>query len=606
MRRDLGPAGVALALTLAAGARSGPAAGAAVDDLPEGTWSEREIRPILEKTLTLRLDPDLSALSAGERVAVEKLLEVGRIFQTIYEESTHADAVAAHEQLLAWDQRLGSPPRTQQLLDLYRLFEGPIATTLDNRRVPFLPVGPEVPGKNVYPAGATKASLDAFLAANPAARPAILHVRTVVRGDDPETARRDRAALDRHPVLDTLHPGLREALDDAVAEPAAEPYRAVPYSVAYADDILRAYTLLNEAADAVETDDIEFARYLRLRSRDLLCDDYEAGDAVWVTSRFQNLNAQIGSYETYADELFGVKSFFSLSLLIRDRARTEELRTALANIQQIEDALPYSDHKTVRQDIPVGVYDVIADFGQARGTNTATILPNEAYISHLFGRTILLRSNILTNPRLFAMAQAEFAAAVVPEHRDDLALDGDFYRTLWHEVGHYLGVERTKNGEDLDVALQETSDALEEMKADLVSLFAAEALHASGAYDDARLRGVYAGGIRRVLQKVRPRPNQPYQTMELMQWNYFLEKGLLEFDPQAQALRIHYDRYHAVVTDLLAEILALQRAGDAEAARAFIARYSIWKDDLHEVIASRMRQAETYRYRLVRYAALGE
>ena len=32
----------------------------------------------------------------------------------------------------------------------------------------------------------------------------------------------------------------------------------------------------------------------------------------------------------------------------------------------------------IREDIPVGVYDVIADFGQSRGGNTASILPNEA------------------------------------------------------------------------------------------------------------------------------------------------------------------------------------------------------------------------------------
>ena len=70
-------------------------------------------------------------------------------------------------------------------------------------------------------------------------------------------------------------------------------------------------------------------------------------------------------------------------------------------------------------------------------------------------------------------------------------------------------------------------DLLEEMKADLVSLFAARELHERGAFDDARLRAVYADGIRRVLQKTRPRRDQPYQTMQLIQWNWFLDHGLL-------------------------------------------------------------------------------
>jgi hypothetical protein len=36
-----------------------------------------------------------------------------------------------------------------------------------------------------------------------------------------------------------------------------------------------------------------------------LSDDYESGDAAWVTGHFKTLNAQIGSYETYDDELYG-------------------------------------------------------------------------------------------------------------------------------------------------------------------------------------------------------------------------------------------------------------------------------------------------------------
>ena len=45
------------------------------------------------------------------------------------------------------------------------------------------------------------------------------------------------------------------------------------------------------------------------RARDLLTDDYESGDAAWITGRFRNLNAQIGSYETYDDELMGTRAF---------------------------------------------------------------------------------------------------------------------------------------------------------------------------------------------------------------------------------------------------------------------------------------------------------
>jgi hypothetical protein len=367
---------------------------------------------------------------------------------------------------------------------------------------------------------------------------------------------------------------------------------------------MNAYGLLHEAAEAVENDDEEFAKYLRNRARDLLSDDYESGDAAWVTGHFKNLNAQIGSYEVYDDELYGVKSFFGFSLLGTRQKETTALRQAMKGLQALEDSLPYDNHKKIREDIPVGVYDVIADFGQTRGGNTATILPNESYLARRYGRTILLRANIMREPNIFEGTSRTWEAAIAPEHKNDLTADGNFYRTLWHEVGHYLGVDRTKAGRDLDEALQENSSAMEEMKADLVSLFVVPALGGNNYYTDAQQRAVYASGILRVLQNNKPRRDQPYNTMQLMQWNFFLEHGLLSFE--SGKLRIHYDKYHDTVGNLLRRVLEVQYQGDKAASDRFIEQYTKWDDNLHAVVAKNIRDQQRYRFRLFKYAALGE
>jgi hypothetical protein len=555
-------------------------------------WGDEQIRPIREKTLELRLALVEGALTPQEQAAIAELLAAGERLHDLYLRQRHHQALAAKS-------ALANHPERKDLVDLFRLNSGPIATTLTNQREPFLGVDPEIPARNVYPLGATRDALDAYLAAHPERRDELLHLRSVVEEATDANLARAFATLDGRPALDVLHPGLRVRLQEA------ESYFAVPYSVAYADDIFFIYDRLNAAAAAVEAHDPAFARFLKLRSRDLLADDYDGSDAAWVTSRFTgNLNAEIGSYETYDDALYGVKTFFALSLLQRDAARTAELTTALGDIQAIEDALPYVAHKRVNSDIPVGVYNVIADFGQARGTNTASILPNESHLARQFGRTILIRANILTNPELFALRREAFNAATVADHAGDLVPDGAFYRTLWHEVGHYLGVDRTADGRELDVALQDTADLLEEMKADLVSLFAARFLHERGAHDNARLQAIYADGIHRVLQKNRPRRDQPYQTMQLIQWNWFLDRGLLEVEQGR--LQIHYERYPEAVSSLLTAVLGLQLEGDRSAANAFVDRWTRWDESLHGAIAERMRAAETTRFTLVRYEALGE
>jgi hypothetical protein len=570
-----------------------------------GYWTPEQAQAVLDKTQEIRLAPDLSALSAGERRAVDKLIEVGRIFQRLYEVSRHHQA----EQALAMLEGPGRPAHADALLRLYRLHKGPIATTLDNKRLPMAPVDPVVPGKNVYPWGVARDEIERFLAAHPAERERILDPRTVVRRKTAENTRRDLSALSRHPALDALHPGLKARLS---AAPDAGAFYAVPYAVAYADEMVKASGLLMAAADDVAAGDAEFAGYLRNRARDLLSNDYESGDAAWVTGRFGRLNAQIGAYETYDDELFGAKAFFAVSVLLRDEAATAALRKALGGLQAIEDALPYgtaasgaeSSKKKIREDIPVAVYQVIADFGQARGINTATILPNDALFARRYGRTILLRANIMRHEGIRATAAEGWKAAVADAFEGDLGPEGDFQRTLWHEVGHYLGVDRDRQGRDLDQALQENASALEEMKADLVSLFAAKSLRERGYYDDATLRHVYAAGIKRTLQNVKPRRDEPYATMQLMQMNYFLEKGLLELDAAGQ-LAVRYERYHDTVAALLREVLALQYEGDKAAADRFIERYTTWSD-AHEKLAERMRAATPYRWRIVRYSALGE
>jgi len=586
----------------------------ATGQMPAGYWPLEKSQPIVEKTQTIRLAPNLSHLTQGERTAVAKLIEVGKIFQALYEQQRHPEAIDSARNLQVLDRRMGSPAATQNLLTLYRLFQGPIATTLDNKREPFLPVDGVQPGKAVYPWGVKKDELDAFIAAHPERRDEIFGLRTVVRRSTVASLARDLAVLKKYPALPTLHPGLQENLSQfairfgsrARAPRSSEAFYAVPYSVAYADELIEAHGLLNEAANAVEKDDEEFARFLRNRARDLLSDDYESGDAAWVTGRFKNLNAEIGSYETYDDELFGVKTFFALNVLSTRQQETTALRQAMKGLQALEDSLPYENHKKVREDIPVGVYDVVADFGQSRGGNTATILPNESYLARRYGRTILLRTNIMRDPNIFESTSGNLVAAIGAEQAKELTPEGNFYRTLWHEVGHYLGVDRTNDNRDLDEALLDNASAMEEMKADLVSLYVAAALRRQGYYTDAQLRSVYAGGILRVLQNNKPRRDQPYNTMQLMQWNFFLENGLLTFDRSSGRMRVHYDKYHDTVRKLLTKVLDVQHQGDKAASDRFIDQYTTWDENLHGVVAKNIRDQQRYRFRLFKYAALGE
>jgi hypothetical protein len=592
--------GALLALVFAGAAAAAPAR------LPAGYLPAAESQPMIDKALRAHLAPDVSGLTPAERTVVERLIQAGQIFEDLHQEMRYPGAIAAREDLFALDRRLGSPAETANLVTLYYMSHGPVARMLDNQRRPFLPVASPPPGGSLYPADATRDEIDAWMGAHPEARASILAPRTVVRRADAGTLKRDLTVLRDHPLLDGLHPGLRASLEAKAKHPDRKSFYAVPYPVAF-PRLLDCHRLLTEASVAIESEDEDLAIYLRNRARDLITNDYESGDASWVTGRFKTLNAEIGSYENYDDELYGTKTYFALSILKADHARSNALHAATAEIQKLEDSLPYNEgkpHKRVRSDIPVGVYDVLADFGQSRSANTATILPNDAGPARRYGRIIMLRRNIMESPELFEVSRAAYAAAVAEPYVSSFDRTGGSNRTLWHEIGHYLGVDRTRDGRDLDLALEQASAPLEEMKSDLVALYVAPALVRMGFYTVADLEPLYASGIKRVLLKNRPDRAQPYQTMELMQFNYFMDRGVLTFDAATARLSVHQEKFHDAVTAMLREVLELQAAGDARAAEDYIAKWTTWREDLHERVAESMRSTEKYRYTYVTFELL--
>ncbi len=242
------------------------------------------------------------------------MIEVGHIFQKLYEEQRHPEALSSYRALEQLDKKHRLDTRHAEPADALSSVPG---TNRDDTRKQTRTVSS---GRSIE-ARKERVSVgnhEGSHRSRNAQTFSICGLSFVTRSA--KNIQEDIAKLNKYPALQTLHPKLLAELQRL--QPAAKrSVYSVPYAVAYADDLMKAYGLLNEAADAVEKDDEEFARYLRNRARDLLSNDYESGDASWITGRFKNLNAQIGSYETYDDELFGVKTFFSFCLL---QTRQEE------------------------------------------------------------------------------------------------------------------------------------------------------------------------------------------------------------------------------------------------------------------------------------------
>src|SRR5262245_45168910 len=152
-------------------------------------WNESQSGEILDRTLRLQLPLAEGVLTEAEEAALKELLAAGERMHALYLDQKHPQALAAR----AW---LDGQTDRSDLKDLFELFGGPIATTLDNQRKAFLTVSEETPARNLYPIGTSREELDAFLARNPERRDELLDSRALVRRADPPTIKAALAELD--------------------------------------------------------------------------------------------------------------------------------------------------------------------------------------------------------------------------------------------------------------------------------------------------------------------------------------------------------------------------------------------------------------------------
>ena len=91
---------------------------------------------------------------------------------------------------------------------------------------------------------------------------------------------------------------------------------------------------------AALSDDPAFAKFLRLRADALLTDDYYPSDIAWLDLENPKFDMIFAPYETYLDDLLGVKTSYGASVLIRNEAESKKLAVFQKYVPDLQEALP--------------------------------------------------------------------------------------------------------------------------------------------------------------------------------------------------------------------------------------------------------------------------
>jgi hypothetical protein len=262
------------------------------------------------KTVDMPYHPE--TLSAREKQVVEKLVGAARDVEAIYWQQSDPEALELY--------KTTKDPNLKRLL----FINGARFDLIDENK-PFVGKKPIPPGRNLYPAGITRDQIEAYVKAHPSEKDAIYNPYTVLRWEGKK-------------------PGAKLV--------------ATPYHVEYKKWLDPAAKSLREAADL--SDDKAFAKFLRMRADALLSDEYYASDLQWLDLKNPKIDVIFAPYETYLDDVLGVKTSYEASLLIRNEPESAKLELYQKYVPDIQDALPLAaaDRPSKRgQPTPMEVMD---------------------------------------------------------------------------------------------------------------------------------------------------------------------------------------------------------------------------------------------------------
>jgi hypothetical protein len=489
----------------------------------------------------------VNGLSDAERKMVYKLVEASQFLESIYWRQSDPKGLELYKRLLGCNQVMN------QKIRRFLMINGSRFDLLENNK-PFVGSDPFLPGRTLYPAGITRQEIEAYVAKHPEKKAQIYSPFTVIKRQGSELV-------------------------------------AVPYHVEYKPWLTGAATALREAAAL--SPDKAFGNFLRLRADALLTDDYYKSDIAWLELANPKFDVIFAPYETYLDDLMGIKTSYGTAVMIRNDAESAKLDTFMKYVPEIQDSLPLApeDRPSLQgKSTPMEVMDTPFRAGDLRHGYQAVAdnLPNDPRIHQEKGSKKIFFKN-------FMDARVNYVVLPIGKllMREDQAalatMDGYFTVVLMHEISHALGpaYARTSAGQaDIRESIGPTFSGLEESKADIVGLLALNWLIEKGVLPKERAEEFYASHVAGIFRTVRFGVAEAHGRAEMMQFNYFAEQGAITRDPKTGKYAIDFTKMQQAIATLAKELLEIEATGDRNRAEQWFKKYDSMPAELKSALAN--------------------
>jgi hypothetical protein len=517
-----------------------------------------ELNQMTARFAPVRLEVDLSSLSAGDKKALAKLIEAGRIVNHLFMQQFWSGDLALYQKL-----QQDKTPLGKARLHYFWINKGPWSE-IDEHKA-FLPGVPakKPAGANFYPEDMTKEEFEAW--------------------------------------AKTLYPESKEQAEGfftVIRRGASKQLKMVPYSEEYKTDLAKAAALLKQAAAL--TDNASLKKFLTTRAAAFSTNNYFESDMAWMDLDAP-VDVTIGPYETYNDELFGYKAAFEAYINVRDDKESTRLAFLGEHLQEIENDLPEDPKYRVAKlgaAAPIRVVNEVFAAGDGNhGVQTAAYnLPNDDKVVQQKGSKRVMLKNI-QEAKFKSTLEPISKVVLQPAAQQDLSFELFFTHIVAHELTHGLGPHQIKiNGRDTNprLELKELYSAIEEAKADVTGLFALQYLMTQadkGAgtqpaplpHGPDAERKLYTTYLASSFRTLRFGLQDSHAKGMAVQFNYFLDKGAFVANADG-TFSVDLSKIKGAVAGLDRELLTLEATGDYAGTKKLMSEMMMLRPEVQKAL----------------------
>jgi len=338
--------------------------------------------------------------------------------------------------------------------------------------------------------------------------------------------------------------------------------------------------------------------------------DWRAFNIEWLRGN-PTVDFASGFIEVYRDAR-GVKGSAQMLVAITDQ-RLDPLMHKLAdNAVYFEKRAPWEDRfKKLDVKPPVGkAIEIVVETGDFQVNTTGDNLPNEQEVREKYGTKSLMLTSAIEAINTVRGAKVAIEFGPNPDEAQLFArygnLTGNLLTAMHEVIGHGSGKVLVPN--DPSTYLREYYSTLEEARADLVAYWDATdpKLAELGVADSREVaREMYRGLARQGLTTLAHYPKgstaeEDHDRDRLMIVNYAIAEGALASVRRNGHWYIEvkdYDRVHAAVGKLLAEIMRIKAQGDYAAIKALVDKYGTRFDPaVRDDVIARYKRLDTPSY----------